>query len=314
MATYLVTGGAGFVGCNIVRELVRRKQQVKVLDNLTTGTLDNLSDVRRQAEFIKGDVTSLADVRKACRNVDFVLHQAAVRSIRRSVEQPGITHKVNTTGTLNVLLAAKELGVKRLVFASSSSVYGGAGKTRNSESTAPQPQSPYAVTKLMGEYYCRIFTTLYGLPTVILRYFNVFGPFQNPRAKYAAVIPIFVDRILQHKPLMIEWHGQQSRDFTYVENVVQANLKACTGKHIKFGQPYNIGSGGNTSIKVLAKLLQEMIGHQAKVIHQSKRPGDISKTHASISRARRDLGYSPVVSFTDGLARYVDWYQKNVIR
>ncbi len=311
MAKYLVTGGAGFIGSNVARELLRRGHYVRIIDNLSTGQLRNLEGIQAQVDFRRGDITSIPDIRKASRGMDFILHQAAVRSIRRSVEQPRITHRVNTTGTLNVLLAARDAGVRRVVFASSSSVYGLKGGGRNVETQPTEPQSPYAVTKLLGEHYCRVFFQVYGLPTVILRYFNVFGPYQDPQSKYAAVIPILVSRTLAGKPLFIEWHGQQSRDFTYVDNVVQANIKATTSNRVRFGQLYNIGSGQNTSINTLRRLIQANVGIRTPVVHRAKRSGDIYKTHANINRARRELGYKPAVRFEAGLVKYIDWYKKN---
>lgn len=312
MAKYLITGGAGFIGCNIARELVRRRQEVTVLDNLSTGSLKNLADIKKRINFIKGDIRDLSTVARAFRGVDYVLHQAALRAVERSVDDPRATNDNNITGTLNVLLAARDSGVKRVVYASSSSVYGDIKEPRQVETLSPRPASPYALSKLAGEHYCRLFSELYGLKAVSLRYFNVFGPYQNPESKYAAVIPVFVKQLMAGKAPDIHWHGRQSRDFTYVDNVVQANLLAAKAKKVKLGETYNIGNGENTSINELYRVLQELLGISVEPKRTGKRAGDVLKTYADIGKAKRDLGYEPTVSFREGLAKSIEWYRENL--
>ncbi|MDP3685222.1 MAG: SDR family oxidoreductase [bacterium] len=309
MATYLVTGGAGFIGSHLVRELVRRRQKVVVLDNLVTGKLSNLADVRSAIRFLRGDIRNRAVVRRACLGADIVLHQAALRSVGRSVANPEETSAVNIEGTVNVLIAARDAKVRRCVSASSSSVYGGVRVVRNTESLVPRPASPYAVSKLAGEHFCRVFSELYGLHTVSLRYFNVFGPFQDPHSPYAAVIPIFVSRLLRGVSPEIHGTGRQSRDFTYVANVVEANLRAATGRLGPPGAVINIGNGENTSIMEMVRLLQRLLGVRVPSRFVSARSGDVFRTHADITKARRLLGYRPTVSFAEGLQRTVAWYQ-----
>lgn len=312
MSKYLVTGGAGFIGCNIARELVCRRQEVTVLDNLSTGSLKNLADIRKRINFIKGDVRDLTTVARAFRGVDYVLHQAALRAVERSVDDPRATNDNNITGTLNVLIAARDSGVSRVVYASSSSVYGDIKEPRQVETLTPKPASPYALSKLTGEHYCRIFNELYNLPTVSLRYFNVFGPYQNPESRYSAVIPIFVKQLMAGRAPDIHWHGRQSRDFTYVGNVVQANLLAAGAKKVKLGEAYNIGNGENTSINELYRVLQELLGVSVEPKRTGKRAGDVLKTYAGIGKAKRDLGYTPGVSFRVGLKQSVEWYKQNL--
>jgi len=312
MAKYLITGGAGFIGCNIARELVRLRQEVVVLDNLSTGSLRNLTDIKKRISFIKGDIRDLSTVARAFRGVDYVLHQAALRAVERSVDDPRATNDNNITGTLNVLLAARDTGVKRVVYASSSSVYGDIKEPRQVETLSSRPASPYALSKLAGEHYCRIFNELYNLPTVSLRYFNVFGPYQRPESKYAAVVPIFVKHLLRGQSPDIHWHGRQSRDFTYVDNVVQANLLAAKAKKVKLGETYNIGNGENTSINELYGVLQELLGISVEPKRVGKRAGDVFKTYADIGRAKRDIGYEPSVSFQEGLAKSIEWYKENL--
>ncbi len=308
----MVTGGAGFIGSNLARELVRRRQGVAVLDNLSTGDRKNLEDIKDRIRFFKGDIREPRDVKRAARGADYVLHQAALRAVQRSVDHPRATNDNNITGTLNVLLAAKDARVKRVVFASSSSVYGNIMEPRQVEMLTPRPASPYALTKLTGEHYCRLFWEIYGLETVSLRYFNVFGPYQNPESKYSAVIPIFVKCLLSGRPPEIHWHGRQSRDFTYVDNVVQANIRAARGKDIEPGDAYNIGNGENTSINQLYKQLQKELGVSVKPNRTVKRQGDVPKTYADIRKAKKDLGYEPKVSFRQGLAQSIEWYKKNL--
>ena len=312
MTTYLITGGAGFIGSNIVHHLVQNNESVVVLDNLSTGNLSNLEPVLKKIRFIEGDIRDLSTLQQAFKGVDYVLHQAALRAVGRSIDDPVETNGNNITGTLNVLVAARDNQVKRIVYASSSSVYGTIKEEYNVETLVPSPESPYALTKLTGEHYCRIFSHLYGLETVTLRYFNVFGPHQDPESKYSAVIPIFIDNLLRNKAPEIHWDGNQSRDFTFVGNVVQANIKAATTKNLKPGEAYNIGNGENTSINQLLTMLQELLGVSLMPKRSEKRAGDIYRTHASIDKAKRDLGYEPAVSFYEGLKSSIAWYQSHL--
>lgn len=312
MARYLVTGGAGFIGSNIVRELVQRQEEVVVLDNFSTSKQENLADVIQNITLVEGDICDLSVLKKTSQNVDYILHQAALRSVGRSVDAPLETNDVNITGTLNVLMAAREMNVKRVVLASSSSVYGDVHEDLNVETLPTVPLSPYALTKLADEHYARLFTYLYGLETVALRYFNVFGPYQNPESKYSAVIPIFMNTLIHKKPPTIDGDGNQSRDFTFVDNVVQANIKAATSLTAKSGEAYNIGNGKTTSINELYAVLQELLGTNFPAHFGAPRSGDVRKTQADISKAQRDLGYQPTVGFRDGLIKTLDWYQKKI--
>jgi nucleoside-diphosphate-sugar epimerase len=312
MPTYLVTGGAGFIGCNIVRELIKRGDKVRVLDNLSTGTLDNLKDVGKQYEFINGDIRSMPAVVKSVEGVDYILHQAALRAVARSIDNPLDTNDVNVNGTLNILLAARDAKVKSVVYASSSSAYGTITHERNVETICPRPESPYALTKLTGEHYCRIFAQLWQLPTVSLRYFNVFGPYQSPRSKYAAVIPIFVQALLKGESPIIEWDGDQSRDFTHVSNVVSANILAAEGALKHSGEVYNVACGETTSVNEMLGMIQRLLGTNIKPKYVPKRAGDIRKTHADITKVQRDLGYKPVAYFEEGLRKSIEWYKQTL--
>jgi nucleoside-diphosphate-sugar epimerase len=311
MAKYLITGGAGFIGSNIVRELVKKKHAVVVLDNLHSGKISNLQDIKDKITFIEGDVRDAEAVKKACAGVDYVLHQAALRGVYQSVKDPVAVNETNIAGTLNVLVAARDAKVKRVVFASSSSVYGLIGNKKNVETLVPKPESPYALTKLAGEEYCRLFYKIFGLETIVLRYFNVFGPYQNPDDSYAAVIPIFVKNALQNKLSEIHSNGSQSRDFTYIDNVVQANIKAATSPKAKIGEAYNIANGTNTSIKKLHELVQKQLGVNIEPKFVPKRPGDIVKTQAVITKAKKYLGYDPKTTFSQGLKKALEWYKNN---
>lgn len=312
MAKYLITGGAGFIGSNIARELVKKKQQVVILDNLFSGRLSNLEDIKDQVEFINGDIRNFETVKKAVAGVDYVLHQAALRGVYQSVKDPQAVNETNITGTLNLLVAARDAKVKRFVFASSSSVYGLIGNKKNIETLPPKPESPYALTKLSGEEYCRLFYKIFGLKTISLRYFNVFGPYQNPDDSYAAVIPIFVKNALNDRPSEIHGTGKQSRDFTYIANVVQANIKAATSSKAIFGEAYNIAAGQNTSIIELHNLIQKDVKKNIKPVQKPPRPGDTPRSFADISKANKFLGYDPKVDFAHGLKNTLLWYKKNI--
>jgi UDP-glucose 4-epimerase len=300
----LVTGGAGFIGSHLVEELVRRGRRVRVFDNFSTGKRENLSIVLSEIEVMDGDILDLAAVREAMTGVERVFHQAALRSVPRSVADPLATDRVNVEGTLNVLMAAREAGVRRVVYASSSSVYGNEQILPLREVQPPAPVSPYAVSKLAAEHYCRVFTTLYGLPTVALRYFNVFGPRQDPESQYAAVIPRFLTAALSQQSLEVHGDGLQSRDFTYVDNVVLANCLAAESE-LAMGEVFNVACGQRCSLLDIVELLAEMLGAQRRIRwhHTPPRPGDVRHTLADIGKARRLLGYEVLVGFEEGLRR-----------
>ena len=300
---YLVTGGAGFIGSSIVDTLVRSGERVRILDDFSTGSLDNLAEVKDRVEIIEGDVRDMAAVRRTVSGVTYVLHQAALRSVPRSIDDPLSTDEVNTHGTLQLLLAAHEAKtVRRLVYASSSSCYGDSPALPKMEDQVPSPISPYAVAKLAAEYYCRMFTRLYGLETVSLRYFNVFGPRQSPESKYAAVVPLFIRAALRDEPLIVHGDGEQSRDFTYVDNVVQANLKACTAPGVG-GEVFNIACDTRYSVLDIAHTIESLLGRKVKIQHTPPRAGDVRHTQASIEKAQRLLGYNPTVGFEEGMRR-----------
>jgi len=310
MTTYLVTGGAGFIGSHVVERLVALGYRVRVLDDLSEGRRENLAAVWDRIEFIEGDLRDPEIVRRAVRDVDYVLHQAALRSVPRSVEDPMTTTAVNVLGTVNLLQAAREAGVRRVVFASSSSVYGETSELPLRESQPPRPISPYAVSKLAGEQYCAVFTKLYGMETVSLRYFNVFGPRQDPRSEYAAVIPRFILAALRGEPLEIHGDGLQSRDFTYVENVVEANLRAATQPGIA-GEVFNIGCGRRYSVLDVKAHLERILGRSLPARHTPPRKGDVRHTQADMSKAEAALGYRPLISFEEGLRRTVEFFAEH---
>lgn len=305
MALYLVTGAAGFIGSNIVEELLRRGARVRGIDNLATGRLSNLQPVLQQIEFFEGDINGDATLAKAMSGVDYVLHQAALPSVPRSVEDPLSAHEANATGTLKVLMAARDAGVKRVVYASSSSVYGDSPTLPKREDMPTDPLSPYAVNKLTGEDYCKVFTKVYGLPTVSLRYFNVFGPRQNPKSQYAAAIPAIATRMMQgHRPL-IYGDGEQTRDFTYVQNVVNANLLACEREEA-VGLAMNVACGERISLLDLVSMLNDLLGTSLEPEFEPVRAGDVKHSLADIGLAERALGYSVEVDFKEGLARTLE--------
>jgi len=303
MRRYLVTGGAGFIGSNIVRRLVNRGEMVRVVDNFSTGKRENLAGVADKVELIEGDISDLELCRSACRGVEYVLHQAALPSVPRSIENPIASNSSNVTGTLNMLVAARDEGVTRFVYASSSSVYGDSEVLPKVETMGPSPLSPYAVSKLCGEYYCRVFYSLFELETVCLRYFNVFGPRQDPTSQYAAVVPKFATALIQGRAPEIYGDGEQTRDFTFVENVVDANLAACEASGCG-GGVFNIACGRRISVNRLAELLGEILGKNTEPVHSARRPGDVRHSLADISLARSILGYEPMVSVEEGLERF----------
>ena len=301
--TYLVTGAAGFIGSNITQELLARGCRVRALDNLSTGSLSNLAHLLPlpQLEFIQADIRDPAALAQAMRGVDYVLHQAALPSVPRSVSDPLASHECNATGTLNLLIAARDAGVKRVVYASSSAVYGDSPTLPKREDMPTDPLSPYAVNKLAGEQYCKTFTLVYGLPTVSLRYFNVFGPRQDPNSEYAAVIPAFARAMLEGRRPTIYGDGLQSRDFTYVSNVVAANLLACEREEA-VGKALNIACGQRITLLELVEKLNSVLGTKLQAVMEAGRKGDVKHSQADISGARARLGYSCEVDFEEGLA------------
>ena len=308
MAKYLVTGGAGFIGSNIVEELVRRGETVRVLDNFSTGSRENVQPFIKKIELTEGDIRDKKILSKALRGIDFVIHQAALRSVAKSVEDPFATNDVNVFGTLNLLMASKEAGIKRLVYASSSSVYGDVKTFPQKETARPVPISPYGVSKLAAENYCITFAKTFGLETVSLRYFNVFGPRQNPESRYSAAIPAILVKMLKNERPVAEWDGKQSRDFTYVANVVQANLRACVVPDIS-GEVFNIACGTTTSILDIIRESNKILGLKLKPVHGPKRTGDVRKTYADISRMKNVLGVKKIVGFEEGLKLTIDWFR-----
>ena len=307
MPIYLVTGGAGFIGSNIVHALLERGGQVRVLDSLTTGRPANLADVAERVELIQADLRDGEAVGRAMRGVQAVFHQAALPSVARSVADPLASHQVNATGTLGLLLAAREAGVRRFVYASSSSVYGDTPVMPKSEDLPTSPLSPYAVSKLAGEQYCRVFTRLYGLETVCLRYFNVFGPRQDPASEYAAVIPKFIGAMLRGEQPLVHGDGTQSRDFSYIANVVQANLLAAETPSVG-GEVFNVACGQRFSLLDLVASLNRILGTAIEPRFGPARPGDVKHSLADVSHAQRLLGYEPTIQFEDGLRLAVSAY------
>ncbi|OLB40545.1 MAG: LPS biosynthesis protein WbpP [Acidobacteria bacterium 13_2_20CM_57_17] len=306
---YLVTGGAGFIGSNTVDELVRRSHSVVVLDDLSSGKEDNLAEVRNKITFIKGSITDIEVVRKAMHEAEYVLHLGARTSVPRSVKDPIETNKINIDGTLNVLVAAKELKVKRVVFAASSSAYGETPTLPKVETMQPQPISPYGVTKFVGELYGQTFGRCYGLENVALRYFNIFGPRQDPSSPYSGVLAKFCTAFLEDTPPVVFGDGEQTRDFTYVDNAVQANLLACEAPNVS-GKVFNVGVGGRVSLNEVLRELGKITGKTLEAKYEPPREGDIRDSQADISQAREFLGYSPQVSFEEGLARTFEWYRE----
>ncbi|HZT69237.1 MAG TPA: SDR family oxidoreductase [Terriglobia bacterium] len=308
MPTYLVTGAAGFIGSNIVEELVRRGETVRTLDNLATGHMENLTPVRQKIQWHEADIRELESIRPDFEGVDYVIHLAAIPSVPRSVADPLTSNAVNIDGTLNVLLAARDAGVKRLVFAASSAAYGDHPALPRVETQELRPLSPYALTKLAGEYYCRIFTQVYGLETVALRYFNIFGPRQSPDSPYSGVLSLFISAYMQGKTPVIYGDGEQSRDFTYIENTVDATLRACTAPNAP-GHVINVGTGERHTLNETIRILNGIFGAQITPRYDAPRAGDVQHSHADISLARRLLGYEPKVRFEEGLRKTVDWFR-----
>jgi UDP-glucose 4-epimerase len=308
MATYLVTGGAGFIGSNLVRALADQGERVRVLDNFVTGRPENLAGVEGKFELFRGDITDAGLVGAASAGCDYVLHQAALPSVPRSIAQPLECDRTNVLGPLTVLQAARAAGVRRVVYAASSSAYGETPTLPKVETMTPAPLSPYAVSKLAGEHYLSVYHRCYGLETVALRYFNVFGPNQDPKSEYAAVIPRFVTSALAGTPPTLYGDGLQSRDFCYIENAVQANLLACTAPSAA-GGVFNVACGVRTTLLDVIAQLSRIVGRAITPRHEPERAGDIKHSLADIGRARQVLGYTAPVPFEEGLRRTVDWYR-----
>ena len=305
MTRFLVTGGAGFIGSSLSRAIVERGGDVRVLDSFLTGSDANLADLP-DVEVVRGDIRDLDGLRVAMKGVERVLHQAAVPSVARSLKDPLLSNEANITGTLNVLIAARDAGVPRVVFASSSSVYGDTPTLPKVETMTPSPLSPYAVTKLTGEHYLKVFHRLYGLETVALRYFNVFGPRQDPTSDYAAVIPLFINKLARGETPHIHGDGLQSRDFTYIDNVVQANLRAAETPGVG-GEVFNVACGQRYTLLDLVAALNTILGTDVQPTFGPPRPGDVMHSLADVGKARQLLGYEPSTTFEEGLERTVVW-------
>lgn len=313
MAKALITGGAGFVGSHLVHALLKEGHTVIVVDNLSTGLRSNLSGVWEDVQFIEGDIRDRELMGRLLRGVDFIFHQAALPSVARSVIDPWETNDHNVNGTLNVLLAARDAGVRRVIYASSSSAYGNTAILPKVESMPAMPLSPYAISKYGGELYCQVFHRLYGLETVVLRYFNVFGPRQDPRSQYAAVIPNFITALLRGERPVVYGDGEQTRDFTYIENIVTANLSAAmVPVEAVAGQVFNIGCGERISLNDLIRELRVISGADIQPMYTDPRPGDVRDSQADISKARIALGYEPVVGLHEGLEETVAWFSSRL--
>jgi nucleoside-diphosphate-sugar epimerase len=311
MAHYLVTGGAGFIGSHLAEELVRRGERVRVVDNLVTGKRNNLAHLPA-VEFLEGDLADLAVARRAVTGVDYVLHQAAIPSVPRSVQDPITSNRANIDASLNILVAARDEGVKRLVYAGSSSAYGNTPTLPKVETMPTAPLSPYALQKLVAEHYCQMFTRLYGLETVTIRYFNVFGPRQDPSSPYSGVISLFISALCEGRQPKIYGDGEHTRDFTYVANVVDGVLRACHAKEAS-GEVINVATGGRISLNQLFRTLRDLAGAKVEPIYAEPRAGDVKDSQADIGKARRILGYDPMVSFQEGLDRTVAWYRASQV-
>src|SRR5688572_29305460 len=307
MAQYLVTGGAGFIGSHLAEELIRRGERVRIVDSLITGKRQNLAHLP-QAEFIEGDLADLEVARRAVRGVDYVLHQAAIPSVPRSVEDPVTSNRANIVASLNLLVAARDAKVRRVVYAGSSSAYGDAPTLPKVETMPAAPLSPYALQKLVAEQYCQMFTRLYGLETVTIRYFNVFGPRQDPSSPYSGVISLFISALCEGRQPTIYGDGEHTRDFTYVANVVDGVLRACQAPAAS-GEVINVATGGRISLNQLFRTIRDLVHADVEPIYGAPRAGDVRDSQADISKAQRLLGYQPIVSFEDGLKRTIEWYR-----
>lgn len=312
MSQYLITGIAGFIGSSIARELLSRGERVRGLDNFATGKLDNIAEIRNGIDFREADITDLEAMREACAGVDYVLHQAAIPSVPKSVLDPLGSNLANVDGTVNVLVAARDAKVKRVVYAASSSAYGDTPTLPKNEDMRPDPISPYAVAKLASEHYMISFYRCYGLETVCLRYFNIFGPRQDPSSPYSGVLAKFTTQMLRGEQPTINGDGEQSRDFTYIDNAVEANLLACKAPAQKAaGQMFNVATGRRVTLNETFKVLQNLTGYKGQPKHGPDREGDVKHSLADISRAETGLGYRPLVDFEEGLRRTVEWYRES---
>ncbi len=312
MEKFLVTGGAGFIGSNISKRLVSQDCFVRVIDNLLTGKKSNLAEVIDKIEFIEADMGDSEVAQSAMKDIDVVFHEGALPSVPVSVENPAATHKHCVDATFTLLLAARDAGIKRFVYAASSSAYGDAPTSPKVETMPACPLSPYAVAKLTGEYYCSVFSKIFGLETISLRYFNVFGPQQDPRSQYAAAIPAFVTAILKDEPPTIYGDGEQSRDFTYIDNVVDANLLAARSKRTQ-GEVVNIACGKAVTVNEIIDMINNLLGKNVKPKYTAPRPGDVKHSLADITAAKNLIDFKPKVSFNDGLRLAIDWYKANLI-
>ncbi len=308
---FLVTGGAGFIGSHLVHALVEHGHRVRVLDDFSNGKRANLEPVGGRIELIEGTMVDAATCRRACEGVRFVLHEGAMPSVPKSIDDPVASHRANVDGTFNMLLAARDVGVKRLVYAASSSAYGDSERLPKVETILADPMSPYGAQKLTGEHYCRVFYLCYGLETLSIRYFNVFGPRQDPMSQYAAAIPAFVSAILRDEPPTVYGDGEQSRDFTYIDNVVEANLLAAKAPKTQ-GEAINVACGERVTVNQIIARINELLGKNVQPNYVDPRPGDIKHSWADISLAERLIGYRPVVTFDEGLRRAIDWYKENL--
>ncbi len=313
MGRYLVTGGAGFIGCNLARYILGKNHEVVVLDNFSTGKRENLTDILDRIELIEGDIRDRETVDRAISGCSAVFHEAALGSVPRSVEDPATSHDDNVNGTITILETARALGVKRIIFAASSSAYGDQKESPKHEQMVPAPISPYAASKVSCETYMQAYSAVYGLETLSLRYFNVFGAYQDPHGAYAAVIPAFISHLLTSKPPVIYGDGEQSRDFCYIENVCEANwLAAHADPHVCKGQPLNIACNRRISLNEILQLLKELLDIDIPAKYTSERPGDVKHSLADISLARETIGYEPGVYFREGLTKAIDWYRENL--
>jgi UDP-glucose 4-epimerase len=306
---YLITGGAGFIGSNIAHELLKRGESVRIIDNFSCGRKENIESIMDKIELIEGDIRDFWTVSEATEGIDYILHQAALPSVIRSVKNPLTSNAVNIDGTLNILEAARQADVRRVVFACSSSVYGESETLPKVETMKLDPLSPYAVTKMAGEEYCKVYYRLFGLETVSLRYFNIFGPRQDPTSQYSAVIPKFIMAALEGKEPVIYGDGEQSRDFTYIANAVSANIKACTAPNAP-GNSYNVACGDRFTLNQMLKLIGEIMGTEIDAQYIEERPGDIKHSLADIEAAKNDLGYSIDYDFKAGMKETVNWFTK----
>ncbi|WP_042271160.1 SDR family oxidoreductase [[Clostridium] dakarense] len=311
---FLVTGGAGFIGSNIVEALLNMGHFVRVLDNLSTGKIENIEGFmsNENFEFINGDIRDIEICQNECKDIEYVLHQAAWGSVPKSIELPDLYEDINIKGTLNMMIASRDNKVKRFVYASSSSVYGDDANLPKKEGKEGNPLSPYAITKKVNELYGKVFNDLYNLETIGMRYFNVFGRRQNPNSYYSAVIPKFISLLLKDQSPTINGDGEQSRDFTYIDNVIEANLKACLAPKKACGKSYNIAYGGRVTLNQLYYTLQKLLDKDINPIYGCDRKGDIRHSNADISRAKEFLEYNPVYNFEDGIIKTIDWYKENI--